>query len=115
MPVRNIGCCFILGTNEPSLTYLIGKSSKSFMEGFSMKSNDYATRRDEMKIEVELSSAEVTYLSTCCIQRVMTSAINAVPDDYEYLQDLFDLSEVMEPLRMKLANAIFLAKIKEIG
>jgi hypothetical protein len=68
-----------------------------------------------MKIEIELSSSEVTYLTTCCIQRVMTSAINAVPADYEYLQDLFDLSEIMEPLRMKLVNSIFLAKMKAGG
>jgi len=64
-----------------------------------------------MKIDIELTTTEVIYLSTNCISRVMTSAINAVPDDYEYLEDLFELKQVMEPLRMKLADAIFRAKM----
>ena len=66
-----------------------------------------------MKINIELTTTEVIYLSTNCISRVMTSAINAVPDDYEYLEDLFELKQVMEPLRMKLADAIFRAKMAE--
>jgi hypothetical protein len=66
-----------------------------------------------MKIEIELTKAEEIYLSTNCIQRVVTSAINGVPDNYEHLEDLFELSEVMEPLRMRLANAIFIAKLKD--
>jgi hypothetical protein len=64
----------------------------------------------KMKIEIELSEAECTYLSENCIQRVVDSAIRAVPEDYEYMQDLMDLSDYMEPLRFKLANAIFIAR-----
>jgi hypothetical protein len=67
-----------------------------------------------VKIEVELTEAEQIYLSENCIQRVVNSALDAVPDDYEHVQDLIELGEYMEPLRMKLANAIFQARINEV-
>jgi hypothetical protein len=67
-----------------------------------------------VKIEINLTEAECIYLSENCIQRVVNSALKAVPEDYEYIQDLIELGEYMEPLRMKLANAIFQARINEV-
>lgn len=64
----------------------------------------------QMKIEIELTRAEEIYLTQNCITRVTNTAIGAVPDDYEYIQDLIDLGDVMEPLRYKLADAIFKAR-----
>jgi len=71
--------------------------------------------KPKLKIEIELTQEEVIYISTCCIQRVVNSAIDAVPDDYEFLQDLVDLGNIMEPLRNRLFNAIFVAKAKVSG
>jgi len=63
-----------------------------------------------VKIELELTKTEEIYLTTCCIGRVADSAIKAVPANYEHMQDLFDLNDIVEPLRFKLADAIFRAK-----
>ena len=67
-----------------------------------------------MKIEIELTKEEEIYLTTCCIQRVMQTVIAAIDVDYEHLQDLFDLMDTMEPLRYKMADAIFRAKLKAL-
>ena len=66
-----------------------------------------------MKIEVELTKAEEIYLTSCSILRVVKSAIEAVPYDYEHMGDLHDLGDIMEPLRFNLADAIFRAKLNE--
>ena len=66
-----------------------------------------------MKIEVELTKAEEIYFTSCSILRVVKSAIEAVPHDYEHFGDLHDLGDIMEPLRFKLADAIVRAKQKE--
>jgi hypothetical protein len=63
-----------------------------------------------MKIEIELSRAEEIYLTTCCIGRVANSVIKAVPNNYEFMQDLLDLNYIVEPLRYKMADAIFRTK-----
>ena len=69
-------------------------------------------KQPNIKVEIELTHTEVVYLTTCSIQRVTTSAIDAVPEEYEYMDDLCELGDIMEPLRYKLANAIFEAKAK---
>ena len=66
-----------------------------------------------IKIEVELNKDEQTYISTCCIGRVISSVIEVVPEDYEHYEDLLVLRAIMEPLRFKLNDAIFRAKLKE--
>lgn len=58
-----------------------------------------------MKIQLELTEDEVSYLSTVCILRVIKSAIGAVPDDYEYLHDLED-AKVYEGIRRKIVNQL---------
>lgn len=69
-----------------------------------------------MKIEIELTKEEEVYISTCCIRRVVNSVMNAVPNDYEFMQDLIDLGDIMEPLRNRLFNALFQAQLdKEKG
>lgn len=66
-----------------------------------------------MKITIELTPREQDYLARVCVQRVMVSAIDAVPIGYEHIEDLFELSEVLEPLRHKLNDAVFQAKLEE--
>lgn len=65
-----------------------------------------------MKIEIELTKLEELYISQNCIARVVKSAINELPTDYEYMEDMIELGEIMEPLRFKLNDAIFRAKMK---
>jgi hypothetical protein len=71
-------------------------------------------RSYKVKIEIELTEEEAIYLSENCIGRVMNSVMKAVPGDYEHFIDLEELNRIMEPLRMKLANAIFQARIDEV-
>lgn len=66
-----------------------------------------------MKITIELTPKEQDYLASVCIQRVAISAIDAVPIGYEHIEALFELSEVLEPLRHKLNDAVFQAKMEE--
>lgn len=68
-----------------------------------------------MKVTIELTKAEEIYITTCCIGRVMKSVVDVVPENYEFMQDLFDLGEIMEPLRYRLANAIFQAKVDMVN
>ena len=64
-----------------------------------------------MKIEIELTKIEEIYLTTCCIQRVVNSVLKEVPYNYDHMQDLVELGDVMEPLRMKMVDAIFRARL----
>lgn len=63
--------------------------------------------KPNLQIKLELTDREVQYLTQCCIARVAKSAIDAVPDDYDYFGDLEGLVEVMEPIRWKLVHAVF--------
>jgi hypothetical protein len=66
-----------------------------------------------MKITIELTQEEEIYLATNSLARVCASAIEAVPNDYEYMTDLEELRRIMEPLRFKLADAVFRVKLAE--
>jgi hypothetical protein len=63
-------------------------------------------------ITIELSPKEVEYISTCCIGRVASSAMDAVPPDYEYMDDLEELRDTVETLRYRMASKIFEARNK---
>jgi hypothetical protein len=66
-----------------------------------------------MKVEIELTKLEELYIAQCCISRVIKSALEVLPNDYEFVLDMIDLSEIMEPVRFKLNDAIFRAKLEE--
>jgi len=58
-----------------------------------------------MMIQLDLTETEVRYLSNVCILRVIKSAIEAVPSDYEYLGDLED-AKAYEDIRRKIVNQL---------
>lgn len=64
------------------------------------------------KIELELDEWEIQYLSTTCLARVLNSAKHALPDNYDYLDDIED-SMIYENLRMRICNAVFIKREKE--
>jgi len=43
---------------------------------------------------------------------VAQSALRAVPEDYEYWEDLEELVTLVEPLRYRLANEIFKVRLE---
>lgn len=71
------------------------------------------SKRKSVTITIELTPDEVTYINTCCIGRVASSALKAVPEDYEHWEDLQELIDIVEPLRIRLNDAIFKVCIAE--
>ncbi len=65
-----------------------------------------------MLIQLDLSDNEIEYLSTCCIGRVLKSAMDAVPDNYEYIDDLEE-ALVYERLRSRIVNKVFEQKVAD--
>jgi hypothetical protein len=59
-----------------------------------------------MKVSIELTEDEIEYLFTCGVLRVMKSAEAALPDDYEYLDEVKTAGIRYENIRGKLTAAI---------
>ncbi len=66
----------------------------------------------EVTITITLTPVEVEYISTVCIGRVASSALEAVPFDYEYADDLEELNTTMETLRYRMASEIFKVRVE---
>jgi hypothetical protein len=66
-----------------------------------------------IRIELELSPEEVEYLSTTCMARVLSSIKLALPNDYEYIEDVED-SMIYERLRQRICNEVFILRQKEM-
>jgi len=65
-----------------------------------------------MKITVEIDDKEIKYFTTTCVLRVMKGAYGALPDTYDYLDEVLEAGEMYEKLRSKIVSEIFKAEIE---
>jgi hypothetical protein len=65
---------------------------------------------ENIRVTIELTPKEYKHLTNFCILRAIKSAAKAVPDDYDYLEELLEAGELYERLRNKLVEEIFRVK-----
>ena len=59
-----------------------------------------------MRVTIELTDAEAKHLRSYCILRGVQGALNCVPLDWDYYDEVLEAAEIYERLRSRLVSAI---------